>query len=133
MAQQQLNNQESAYTFRTKLNANFSDLYLNKAQSSHASATSAYGLGTTSLFGHVRVTAANGLTISGGTISLNSASTSAPGAVQLNDTLTSTSTTTALTANQGKVLKDTMVVTYSGTGAPDNSLGKNGDIYIKTT
>ena len=53
MAQQQLNNQESAFTFRTKLNANFSDLYANKAQISHASATSTYGLGTTSLFGHV--------------------------------------------------------------------------------
>lgn len=132
MAQQQLNNQESAFTFRTKLNANFSDLYANKAQISHASATSTYGLGTTSLFGHVRVSSTNGLTISGGTVSLNLASTSAPGAVQLNDTLTSTSTTMALTANQGKVLKDSMVVVYTGTGEPDNSLGKDGDIYIKT-
>lgn len=132
MAQQQLNNLESAYTFRTKLNANFTDLYTNKSQISHASGTSTYGLGTTSLFGHVRVSAANGLSINGGTISMNLASTTAPGAVQLNDTLTSTSSTTALTAKQGKVLKDTMIVAYSGTTVPDNALGKNGDIYVKT-
>ena len=124
MAQQQLNNLESAYTFRTKLNANFTDLYTNKSQISHASGTSTYGLGTTSLFGHVRVSAANGLSINGGTISMNLASTTAPGA--------STSSTTALTAKQGKVLKDTMIVAYSGTTVPDNALGKNGDIYVKT-
>lgn len=132
MAQQILNNQESAYTFRTKLNANFYDLYQNKAQISHASSTSTYGLGTNSVFGHVKVTPANGLNISNGTISMGVASTSNVGAVQLNDNLTSTSTTMALTANQGKILKDSMIVAYSGTSVPDNSLGKDGDIYIKT-
>jgi hypothetical protein len=39
-------------------------------------------------------------------ISVGSASTTALGVVQLNDTTTSTSTTQALTANQGKVLQD---------------------------
>ena len=39
---------------------------------------------------------------------LPAATTSAQGAVQLNNTLTSTSTTEALTAAQGKVLKDTL-------------------------
>ena len=41
-----------------------------------------------------------------GTISVASASTSVPGIVQLNDTTASTSTTEALTANQGKSLQD---------------------------
>ncbi len=132
MARQQLNNLESALTFRTKLNSNFTDLYDNKAQISHASSTSSYGLGSSSLFGHVKVTPSNGLNINNGTVSMSLATTSAAGAVQLNDTLTSNSNTMALTARQGKVLKDTMVVTYSGTTTPDNSLGKNGDLYIKT-
>lgn len=132
MARQQLNNLESALTFRTKLNSNFTDLYDNKAQISHASSTSAYGLGSSSLFGHVKVTPSNGLNINNGTVSMSLATTSAAGAVQLNDTLTSNSNTMALTARQGKNLKDTMVTTYSGTTTPDNSLGKNGDLYIKT-
>lgn len=132
MAQQTLNNQESAAIFRSKLNANFTDLYQNKAQISHASSTNTYGLGTTSLYGHVRVQAANGLSINSGTITMGAASTSMPGAVQLNNTLTSTSTTTALTAAQGKILKDSMPVVYFGASVPASSLGKDGDIYIKT-
>lgn len=39
-------------------------------------------------------------------IEVSAASTTAPGVVQLNDTVTSTSVTEALTANQGKVLQD---------------------------
>jgi hypothetical protein len=42
----------------------------------------------------------------GGAISILSSSTTQPGVVQLNDSTTSTSTTLALTANQGKVLQD---------------------------
>ena len=131
MARQELNNLESALTFRTKLNANFADLYDNKAQISHASSTSAYGLGSSNLFGHVKITPNNGLNINDGTVSMSLATTSKAGAVQLNDNLTSSSNTMALTAKQGKILKDSMVVTYSGTTNPDNSLGKNGDLYIK--
>lgn len=131
MARQELNNLESALTFRTKLNANFADLYDNKAQISHASSTSAYGLGSSNLFGHVKITPNNGLNINDGTVSMSLATTSKAGAVQLNDNLTSSSNTMALTAKQGKILKDSMVVTYSGTTTPDNSLGKNGDLYIK--
>ena len=131
MARQELNNLESALTFRTKLNANFADLYDNKAQISHASSTSAYGLGSSNLFGHVKITPNNGLDINDGTVSMSLATTSKAGAVQLNDNLTSNSNTMALTAKQGKILKDSMVVTYSGTSNPDNSLGKNGDLYIK--
>ena len=39
-------------------------------------------------------------------VGVNAASTTAAGVVQLNDTVTSTSTTEALTANQGKLLQD---------------------------
>lgn len=131
MARQELNNLESALTFRTKLNANFADLYDNKAQISHASSTSAYGLGSSNLFGHVKIIPNNGLNINDGTVSMSLATTSKAGAVQLNDNLTSSSNTMALTAKQGKILKDSMVATYSGTTNPDNSLGKNGDLYIK--
>jgi hypothetical protein len=42
----------------------------------------------------------------GGEISVNTSSTTVSGVVQLNDTTTSTSTTEALTANQGKNLQD---------------------------
>lgn len=131
MARQELNNLESALTFRTKLNANFADLYDNKAQISHASSTSAYGLGSSNLFGHVKIIPNNGLNINDGTVSMSLATTSKAGAVQLNDNLTSSSNTMALTAKQGKILKDSMVATYSGTATPDNSLGKNGDLYIR--
>lgn len=43
--------------------------------------------------------------VASGTISVNSASTTQPGVVQLEDSCTSTSTTLALTANQGYVLQ----------------------------
>jgi hypothetical protein len=43
--------------------------------------------------------------VTGGTISVNNASTATSGVVQLNDTLASTSTTQALTANQGYQLQ----------------------------
>jgi hypothetical protein len=46
------------------------------------------------------------INVSSGTISVASASTSAAGVVQLNDTVASTSTTQALTAAQGKALQD---------------------------
>ena len=55
-------------------------------------------------------------------IGIAAASTTAAGAVQLNDSLTSTSLAQALTANQGKVLHDTTVRLYDGTGtAPFNT------------
>jgi hypothetical protein len=61
-------------------------------------------------------------------ISVSAASTSASGIVQLNDTLASTSTTTALTAAQGKALQtqiDALVVSNNLTlaGTLDSSTG----------
>ena len=52
------------------------------------------------------VSVGSNLQNTGGAISVLSASTAQPGVVQLNDSTTSTSTTLALTANQGKVLQD---------------------------
>jgi hypothetical protein len=61
-------------------------------------------------------------------VSIAAASTTAPGAVQLNDTVASTSTTQALTAAQGKVLQDqiTTLLTTPGidlAGTIDASTG----------
>ena len=58
----------------------------------------------TSVTGTLPISVATGTTTP--TISIAAASTTASGAVQLNDTLTSTSTALALTAAQGKVLQD---------------------------
>ena len=58
----------------------------------------------TSVSGIAPISVATGATTP--TISIAAASTTASGAVQLNDTLTSTSTALALTAAQGKVLQD---------------------------
>ena len=73
----------------------------------------AYGRITTASNGTAPVTAITGtapVQVTGTAPTLNvaiaPASTSAPGVVQLNDTTTSTSTTQALTANQGKLLQD---------------------------
>jgi hypothetical protein len=73
----------------------------------------AYGRITVASNGTAPVTAITGtapVQVTGTAPTLNvaiaPASTSAPGAVQLNDTTTSTSTTQALTANQGKLLQD---------------------------
>ena len=58
----------------------------------------------TSVTGTLPISVATGTTTPA--ISIAAASTTGSGAVQLNDTLTSTSTTLALTAAQGKVLQD---------------------------
>lgn len=80
----------------------------------------------TSVTGTLPISVATGTTTP--TISIASASTTASGAVQLNNTLSSTSTTLALTAAQGKVLQDqiTSLLTTSGielAGTIDASTG----------
>jgi len=132
MAQQTINNLESAATVRSKLNSNFTDLYNNKCATSHASVNTTYGVATGSVYGHVKVTAANGLTLNSGTISMNAASTSQIGTVQLNDTLTSTSTTQALTAKQGKLLNDSISSLSSGK-APTNHASSATTYGVATT
>lgn len=112
------------------LNDNISSLSSGKAPTSHASAAITYGVATDSLYGHIKVTTGNGLSLNSGVLSLNTASTSQAGAVQLNNTLTSTSTTQALTAAQGKSLYDNKAQAYYGSSAPSSSIGKDGDIYF---
>ena len=63
MAQQILNNGISASVFRQILNENFSDLYNNTPTKNHASATTDFGVATTNVFGHIRVTTGNGLNL----------------------------------------------------------------------
>lgn len=108
MAKQTIENLESAATVRGKINSNFEDLYTNKAPTSHASVNTTYGVATGTVYGHVKITASNGLTLNNGVVGMNAASTTQPGTVQLEDTLTSTSTTKALTAAKGKALKDSI-------------------------
>ena len=62
---------------------------------------------------------------------MSAATTSAPGAVQLVNNATTNDSTKAATAAALKSVADTAVDTYYGTGTPDSSLGKIGDIYIK--
>ena len=132
MAQQTLNNLESAQIFRTKANQNFTELHTEKAPINHSSGSMEYGIASASMYGHIKITPANGLVINDGVLSINSASTSVAGTVQLVDNLTTNDATKALTAAQGKILKDTAVVTHYGTTVPSAGLGKNGDIYFKT-
>ncbi|MFV0410100.1 MAG: tail fiber protein [Paracoccus sp. (in: a-proteobacteria)] len=56
--------------------------------------------------GQITASSTNATTTTSHTHAIDSASTSREGIVQLNDSLTSTSTVQALTAKQGKVLKD---------------------------
>ncbi len=102
----------------------------NTPPKNHAVDNGDYGLATSSLYGHLRVTSGNGLTLSNGTLSLNAATTSAVGAVQLEDSLESQSTTKALTANMGYYLDTHKAEAFSGTTVPSNSLGSDGDIYF---
>lgn len=133
MAIQILNNGDAAVTFRTKLNNNFQELNENKAPISHASSEATYGVGTNNAYGHVKVTPANGLNISNGTITMSIGTTSAAGALQMVNSYTSTSTTLVPTAAALKSGIDSTVKVYSGAGNPSSSLGKNNDIYIKTS
>ena len=132
MAKQTIENLESAAAVRGKINGNFTDLYDNKAPNSHSSSNTTYGIASTTLYGHIKVTAGNGLDIANGVISMAAASTSAVGAVQLNNTLTSTSTAQALTAAQGKALKDSLDTLSSGK-APSSHASSETTYGVATT
>lgn len=75
MAQQTLNNGISGMAFRKILNDNFSDLYTNKADKNHASTGTDFGVASTTNFGHIKVSIGGGLNVSGGVLSLTSATT----------------------------------------------------------
>lgn len=96
----------------------------------HAVNNGDYGLATDALYGHLRVSNGNGLSLVDGTLSLNAATVGNAGAVQLEDTLNSQSSSKALTANMGYYLNQHKAEVFSGTTAPSNDIGSNGDLYI---
>lgn len=102
----------------------------NTPPKNHAVSTDEYGLATNSLYGHIKVNSGNGLSLKDGTLSLNTATISSAGAVQLEDSLESQSSTKALTANMGYYLNKHKAEAFSGTTTPSNSLGSDGDIYF---
>ena len=126
MAQQQINNGESAALIREKLNDNFTELYTGRVPTNHASSTQSYGVGTTANYGHVKVTNGNGLNISNGTISMAAAS----GAVQLVNNSDTIDDTKAASAGALYDVAHTLTKTYWGQGNPTASAGKIGDIYV---
>lgn len=58
---------------------------LGAAPISHASVDATYGVATSTNYGHVKVTAGNGLVLNNGTISMSTASTSTAGAMSVTD------------------------------------------------
>lgn len=132
-----LNNQDYANDFRNKINTNFEQLFNSHTPTSHAVNNDTYGLGTTQLYGHLRVQAANGLGVASGTITMAQANTSSFGAVKLASSAASNSATDVVTS---KILNDatrgqtTLPKIYYGTTEPSASNTPNsidGDIYIK--
>lgn len=137
MALRILNNNDYANDFREKINENFAELFNNNVPTNHATSLDTYGLGTTQLYGHLRVQANNGLSVSNGTVSLSSATTTAYGTVRLASNSSSTSTTDVVTS---KILNDamrgqtSMPRIFYGTTDPSGTTpsgSQNGDIYIK--
>lgn len=96
----------------------------------HAVAVPDYGLATNALYGHLKVTSGNGLNLTDGTLSLNLATVNAAGAVQLEDTLSSQSSSRALTAKQGYELDQKKAEVFYGYNEPSSSIGRDGDIYF---
>ena len=132
MAKQTINNQESAATVRSKINNNFTELYDGKANISHAFTDSSYGAASGSLYGHVKINVSNGLNISDGVLSIDSATTSKPGTVQLADSLNTSSISAALTAAQGKVLND-KITNLESNSAPISHASSTTNYGIATS
>lgn len=112
------------------LNTQLVALQNNTPPKNHAVANGDYGLATSSLYGHLKVTVGNGLNLNEGTLSLSVATTSAAGAVQLEDTLSSQSSTKALTAKMGYELDRKKPEVFYGYTEPSKNIGRDGDIYI---
>lgn len=134
-----LNNNDTGLEFRQKINENFSELYADHIPANHASTSDYYGLGTNSLYGHLRVQGTNGLGVNNGTVTMARATITDYGTVKLASSSSSTSTTDVVTS---KVLYDAMrgqgnvPRIYYGTSNPtsSNTTGsQNGDLYIKIT
>lgn len=131
MAKQTINNLESASTVRSKINGNFTELYEQKADKSHAFTDSSFGAASSTLYGHVKINVANGLSVSDGIVSMASASTTNVGAVQLVDSLTSTDSSKALSASQGKALSESITSLQNNT-PPKNHAVATTDYGVAT-
>lgn len=130
MAQQTLNNGISASVFRQILNENFSDLYNNTPTKNHASTTTDFGVATTNVFGHIKVTTGNGLNLNNGVLSLAAATT--------NDAVVGTATTMVMTPARVKdaingygVVSDGNTIIKIGDTEPTPQSGKT-IIWINT-
>lgn len=119
MAKQTINNLESAATVRKKINDNFTELFDTKVPTDHSSMGTQYGAATNEVFGHIKVTPGNGLSIDEGVLSLGLASEATPGAVQLASTVDSGDATKVVTALQVKNIKDNV------TSLQENTSPKN--------
>lgn len=131
MAQRQIENGMSGAVVRENINENFSELYTGKADNNHASSATTYGVATTSLFGHIKVTTGNGLNLNNGTLSLAAASTS--------DATAGTSTNVVMTPARVKdainafgVQSDGNLIIKWGTSQPAVQSGKT-IIWIDTS
>ena len=130
MAQQTLNNGMSASVFRKIINENFTDLYNNTPTKNHASATTDFGVATTNVFGHIKVTTGNGLNLNNGILSLAAATT--------NDAVAGTATTMIMTPARVKdaingygVVSDGNTIIKIGDTEPTPQAGKT-IIWINT-
>ena len=130
MAQQTLNNGIAGSVFRKILNDNFTELYTDKATKNHASSTTDFGVATTSMFGHVKVTTGNGLKLTNGVLSLEAATTT--------EATNGTSTSVVMTPARVKeavnaygVISDGNTIIKVGGTQPSKQTGKT-IIWINT-
>lgn len=136
MAQQALNNNMSAKDFRSALNANFTELYNKVIPKDHSSTATTYGVGTTSKYGHLKVSAGNGLGVNNGAVTMGIGSTSAFGTVRLASNINSNSDNVITSTLLRNALRGQTTVPriFYGTSAPTASNpanSANGDIYIR--
>ena len=112
-------------TAGTVCQGNDSRLSNSRTPTAHASTATTYGVGSTSQYGHVKVTTGNGLTISSGTISMGAASASAAGAVT-----TGTQTLAGQKTFSGNVIINGNATMKTGT---DYTTARARNIYAGTS
>ena len=131
MAQQTLNNGVAGLAFRTILNDNFTDLYTNKAIKNHASSGTDFGVASTSVFGHIKVSTGNGLNLTSGVLSLAAAST-ADATAGISDTVVMSPLKVKAAVNAYGVMSDGNTIIKVGSTQPSPQTGKTL-IWIDTS
>jgi hypothetical protein len=101
--------------------------------SEHSSTSGQYGIGSPSAYGHVKIPAGNGLSVSNGIIAMAAASTSNPGAVQLSDSTDSSSTSLAATANAVRQVKALIASAGTGTSTVPTNHASTATTYGRAT